>query len=276
LGAFRLFPTVFVRAQPLPRLELHESRTTDSDLEVRGLAKDGPRFVTRTSLESLPQVEAVLKRDVNFPEVPKDGVRVRGVKLEVLKRALGAGPGTSVAGICSDAYTAPFPVEYMRQHHPIVVLTIEGTTPKAWAEKTHTSDLGPYFVVYDHFVPAFRVLAHQDREQVPVQMVRMEFAPERLMFAGMLPSWTPDATVGEGYRIAQQNCFRCHAAGAYGGTKSGESWKTLGKDARERPAWFARWVHDPQSIDAKAEMPGNPKYDRATLTALTRYFSSMK
>jgi hypothetical protein len=277
LGAFRLLPTEFVWAQPLPRLELHQSRTADSDLEVRGLAKDGSRFVTRASLEALPQVDALVKRDQNFPDFPQNGVRVRGVDFRVLERALGVGAAPSaVEGMCTDKYGAPFPVEYVKQHRPILVLTMEGLTTKAWAAKTHTDDLGPYFVAYDNFTPAFRVFSHEDRPQFPVQMTRLEFAPERQIFAGIRPAWTTDSTVSQGYEIAQQNCFRCHSAGGYGGTKSGRSWKTLGKDARERPEWFARRVHDPQSVDAKAEMPPNPEYDRATLTALTKYFSTMK
>jgi hypothetical protein len=266
-----------VVAQAVARVELHPVRTAESDLEVRELGQGGPRFVTRGSLEALPQVDAVIKPDENFTEVPKEGVKVRGVELEMLERSLGGGAATMAAeGVCSDGYSPAFPVAYVKRHHPIVVLTMDGMTPKAYAAKTHTSDLGPYFIAYDDFVPAFHVLSHADRSQVPVQMDLLVFAPERQMFAGLVPSSTLDGTAMQGYTIAQQNCFRCHNAGRYGGTKAGLGWPLLGKDASERPKWFAKWVHDPQSVDTKAEMPANPEYDRATLTALTQYFSTMQ
>ena len=37
---------------------------------------------------------------------------------------------------------------------------------------------------------------------------------------------------------------------------------------------FERYVHDPRSVDPKAEMPAHKDYDQATLDALTAYFKT--
>jgi hypothetical protein len=38
------------------------------------------------------------------------------------------------------------------------------------------------------------------------------------------------------------------------------------------PKDFAAYVHNPRTANPKAQMPGNPQYDDATLAALTAYF----
>jgi len=263
-------------------LVLTARRAAATDLEIGGLAKDGPRYVSRKSLLELSQVEAVLKRDENFPEAPAAGVRVRGVEFGALIRGLGAEGAAdakeiAVEAVCSDGYTPTFPPDYMLQHHPILVLTIDGLASSAWAEKTRTADLGPYFVAYADFKPAFHVLSHTDRPQVPTQILRLEIATQERMFSGIEPPHAEklqaDSPVIRGYRIAQQNCFRCHSAAGYGGTKSSRDWRYLASIARKKPERFAAWVHNPQSIEPKSQMPPNLNYDRDTLAALTRYFA---
>lgn len=258
-----------------PHIKLREHRESPSDLELTGLAK-GPLFVSRAAIESLPQVKATLRRDEDFVEVPEGGVEVNGVDLGDLRRAVGAKPDAMILAICSDGYTAPFTAEYVREHHPIFVTTVDGLNSMDWAKKSHAVDLGPYFVTYRSFKPSFRVLTHDDHRQVPVQVLALKFTTAEQAFKAILPKgrYAADSPVMQGYRIAQQNCFRCHNAGGDGGTKSKKSWQMLGDIAKMRPEHFQAWVHDPQSFDAKSMMIPNPKYDRATLTALTRYFET--
>jgi mono/diheme cytochrome c family protein len=78
--------------------------------------------------------------------------------------------------------------------------------------------------------------------------------------------------VQDGFRIAEQNCFRCHDAGGEGGQKSGRPWETLGALAAGSPKDFAAYIRAPLSLNPNAQMPANPQYDDATLSALTSYF----
>ena len=50
----------------------------------------------------------------------------------------------------------------------------------------------------------------------------------------------------QGYLIAQENCFRCHNAGPYGGRKAAISWSLLAKIANEKPDYFSAYIKDPQ------------------------------
>lgn len=80
--------------------------------------------------------------------------------------------------------------------------------------------------------------------------------------------------VQSGYRIAQQNCFRCHNMGNEGGTKAGRPWLVLSAWAAASPDYFAAYVRNPQSKNPQAQMRGNPDYDNKTIAALIAYFKT--
>lgn len=271
LAGQRLSPPVF-----------HEHREAASDVEVTGRVKgvplDGSRFVTREWIAGLPQVSVRLKQSDDFPELAKSGALLTGVYVDELARSLGAEASASaIEAICSDGYAATYSREYVRQHKPLFVLKVDGLSVHEWAVKNHLYDAEPYFISYRNFVPAFHVLSHKDQPLEPTNIVELRFGTEEEVYRAIAPKRIdgPNAiAVGEGYRIARQNCFRCHNAGDHGGTKAGKTWSTVGGDAKAKPEWFAAWVHDPQSMDAKAEMPPNKEYDRATLAALRRYFAT--
>ena len=78
--------------------------------------------------------------------------------------------------------------------------------------------------------------------------------------------------VKAGYRIAQQNCFRCHNMGQEGGQKSATPWLVVSAWATASPEYFAAYVRNPQIKNPHAQMPGTPGYDDATIDALAAYF----
>jgi mono/diheme cytochrome c family protein len=80
--------------------------------------------------------------------------------------------------------------------------------------------------------------------------------------------------VQDGFRIAQQNCFRCHNSGAEGGTKAQRPWTVLSTWATASPDYFKAYIRDPKSKNPKSQMQSFPNYDAATLNALTKYFQS--
>lgn len=279
-----IFFGLLLAAQTGSRPVLHDRRESPTDLEITGMVPGVPpgqsRLVSRDFIATLPHVSAVVKHDENFQEMPKPSITVGGVSLDVLARSLGADPGAlAVEAVCSDGYTADFPPGYTQTHHPIFGLTIDHLTPNEWAKKNHSFDVGPYFITYADFKPAFRVLSHSDRAQVPSEVTRLNFTTVEDLYAPITPKAIPPAQqatspVYLGFRIAQQNCYRCHNAGGHGGSKAGRSWRKLGNIAKENPRYFIAYIHNPQAIDPTSDMPANPKYDQATLNALTRYFQT--
>lgn len=261
--------------KPQPGL-LHHERLAASDLEVTGLV-EGLRlgetgYLRYDDLLKLPQTRAVISDEPDFRGPP---LHISGVSLETLAAAIGVQPQSDlIAAPCADRYKPYLPSEYVAQHHPILVLKIEGKPLDVWAKQAHQYDPSPYELLYDHFVPAFRVLAHSDQPQLPENLVRLEFTTQAAIFGAIAPrgNFAPGSPEENGFRIAKQNCLRCHYMGDAGGTKSGRTWLSLGEWAREQPAFFESYVKNPQKMETHAHMEGSPQYDKPTLDALAAYF----
>jgi len=240
---------------------------------LAGLPPESIRYITHDELLAMPQTEFTVTDDMNFTGATK----IRGVKLEDLARTLGASPTSDmVVAICDDGYRANYPQAYLAAHHPVLVLEVNGQPPAGWPKDSveHKYDMGPYMISNPKFTPSFQVLSHTDEAQIPWGVVRIEFRDEKIVFGAITPRGphARDQEVQDGFRIAQQNCYRCHNSGREGGEKSGLPWDVLGAFAAKSPGDFAAYVHAPLSKNKKAQMPSNPQYDKGTLQALAAYF----
>jgi hypothetical protein len=265
-----------------PAQLVHDKRQSATDLEVSGLpsadGNSGHGFISYKALLAMPQVSGAMGDDDHLAGLREQTVPVTGVRLSVLMDRLGVPAGKElVLARCSDGYTGPFPGEYIVAHEPILVLTADGMTLDEWAKKTASDDPGPYMIAYDHFTPVWKVLSHSDRQQLPDQVVELEFRNLKDVFdpitppLSRYPAGSPERV---GFTIAKQNCLRCHSAGPYGGTKGGLSWEALARLAKSDGSTFSKFVHDPKSVDPKSKMPGNPEYNAETLKTVTAYFQS--
>jgi mono/diheme cytochrome c family protein len=255
----------------------HEKRQLASDLEVSGalvgLPPESTRYITREELLVMPQVSFTVTDDTNFTGPTK----IRGVKLEELARKLGASSASDmVVAICDDRYRANYPHAYLVAHHPVLVLEVNGQQPTGWPKdaQEHTFDMGPYMISHPKFTPSYKILSHADEAQIPWGVIHIEFREEKIVFGAIAPrgAHAREREVQYGFRIAEQNCFRCHNAGREGGHKSGRTWESLSAFAMASPKEFAAYIRAPLSKNPRAQMPGNPQYDGATLAALTAYF----
>jgi mono/diheme cytochrome c family protein len=259
---------------PLP---LNATRKLPSDLEVggdlAGLPAGTTRYVTLDSLLAMPLFTYTVNDDTNF----SGPTRISGIALEDLAPLLGSEPSADlVVAICDDKYRAAYTRAYLKEHHPLLVLLVNGEPPSRWPKDpgTHRYDMGPYMISHPKFRPSFKILSHSDEAQIPWGIVRLEFHHENALFGDIAPlgSHAGDASVQAGYKIAQQNCFHCHNSGRQSEQKSGRPWLALGVFASGAPEYFSAYVRDPKKENVQAEMPGNPGYDDATLRALRDYF----
>jgi mono/diheme cytochrome c family protein len=289
LVAITLLPATNVRAaasashSSQPTFSLNAARKSASDLEVggelAGLPRGATRYVTLASLLALPQVTYTVTDDTNFAGAAGGGTKISGVALEELARALAAAPESDmVVAICDDKYRANYPRDYVKAHHPLLVLRVNGRLAPGWPKdrETHQFSMGPYMISHPKFTPAFTALSHTDEAQIPWGVVRIEFRDERAVFGAIAPRGprAQDAAVQAGYRIAEQNCFRCHNMGGEGGEKSGRPWLVLSAWAAAAPEYFSAYVRDPKKKNRHAEMPPNRGYDDATLRAIREYFAT--
>lgn len=272
-----LVPIALHGVSPNGKSLLHEQRQAATDLEVGGALTGLPfgstRYVAYKDLLALPQVTYAVSDDSNF----KGKTQISGISLEQLAQLLGANPATElVVAICYDGYRTNYPKSYLSAHRPLLVLKINGKTESGWPLSENRGSLGPYLISHPRYTPSFRVLSHSDEPQIPFGVTRIEFRDEAAVLGSIAPGGyhAADSPLMNGYRIAQQNCFRCHNMGAEGGQMAGRNWQILAMWAATEPDYFSRYVKNPQSIDPKNRMPGNPQYDAATIDALRQYFAS--
>lgn len=261
------------------KLTIAGSRHAADDLEVTGMIAGLPAgaigYVSYAQLAALPLITTTIRNDSNFADQPSKGVRITGIPLDQLAKALGAVPGSDlIDALCTDHYRSHYPADYITAHHPIFALRINGERPALWAARTKEYDPGPYFITHADYVPRYKVLSHAEQPQIPDNVMRLNFSTTAATYGPIAPhgDFPSNSPVAEGFLIAKQNCLRCHFVNGVGGTKSGIDWRSLGTWAREQPKFFERYVHDPQSVEPHAHMEGSPTYDDATLHALTEYF----
>lgn len=256
---------------------LHTTRESPSDLELggelAGLPPKTTRYITRKDLLALPQVSYTVTDDPSFKGLGP--TRISGVSLEELAKRFGAANADMVVAICDDKYRANYPRDYRTAHRPLLILEINGKGPAEWP-KSEGGDMGPYLISHPKFTPRFKVLSHVEEMQIPWGVVRIDFRNEKQVYAAIAPRGphAKDLAVQNGYRIAKENCFRCHNSGDEGGRKAGVTWMVISTIAAGAPDFFMAYVRNPKSKSPQAQMPGNPKYDSATLRALAAYFKA--
>jgi mono/diheme cytochrome c family protein len=266
-------------APSVSAVKLRAARSSTADLELggelAGVPSDTTRFMTRDDLLALPQVSYTVSDDLNF----KGSVQVSGVLLGELARQLAAAPMSAlVVAICDDQFRGHYSRDYIAAHQPLLVLKINGQPPSGWPKNAqgHGSDMGPYLISHPRFMPSFKFLAHSDEAQIPWGVLRLEFRDEMALFGALAPRGphAPEPAVQAGYRIAQQSCLQCHNMGRDGGLKAGRPWLVLSAWAASSPEYFAAYVRNPKTKNPHADMPGNPGYDDATISALRAYFQT--
>jgi len=254
-------------------------RQSPLDLEIGGDLPGFPagsaRYIAREELLKLPQVRYAVDDDANFA----GKAEINGVLLTELMKALAVPQaGTMVVAICLDQYRTHFSEEYMGAHEPILVLKINELPPANWPTNAEVQGgaMGPFLISHAKFTPRFKILAHEDESQIPWGVVRLEFRKEAAVLEAIAPrgAHANEASAKNGYRIAQQNCFRCHDNKGEGGTKAGRPWQVLAAWAEASPARFAAYVRNPQAVNAKSQMSPSPQYDDETMQALIEYFKT--
>jgi mono/diheme cytochrome c family protein len=256
---------------------LRSERSSPGDLEIGGelahIPDGSTRFIRYEDLLALPQETYTVTDDSNLPP----NTEISGVSLESLEHLLGKSPHDPfIVAICYDKYRTNYPADYLAQHHPLLVLRINGKLRDQWPRSTSGDALGPYLISHPVFKPAFKILSHEDEPQIPYGVTRLEFRQESQVFGAIRPRghWPAKSQVQQGYLIARQDCFRCHNQGAEGGTMAGRSWEDLANSAWDDGPTFRQTIHNPQSINPASHMPPHPQYDFGTLDALTAYFKT--
>ena len=271
-----------VAAAPLPTptqpILLHRHRASAGDLalggDVAGVPPGSVLYLRYDDLLRLPQTTYTIDDDPNF----HGQTVISGIPLSQLAHLYGK-PGASdlIVALCYDLYRSNYPSNYIRSHHPLLVLRINGQLRDHWPPSEYGGSMGPYLISHPTFTPSFAILSHQDEMQIPFGVTEIDFRSQTRVFGAIRPPghWPSDSTVWQGYLIAQQDCFRCHNSGPEGGRMAQRDWRILSAWAATNTALFTAYIHSPTSVMASAKMPAHTSYDAATLHVLTRYFQAV-
>lgn len=267
--------TMSLKAAGPHRLPLQMQRSSAQDLEITGdlpgLTSGQSRFIRYADLAALPQATYTVKDDPDFNRP----VQLSGVSLDELISALGFAAGKQVvAAVGSDGYEGHYNTLHRAQHHPFLVLKMDGKEPAQWQRGPNGEVFAPYFIAYPEFKPAFHILTQPEEPQLPTAVSKIRFFDEGTAFAALHPSAKAPATALQGYRIAMTNCLRCHQGGDIGGTKSPFGWPQMGLIAQGNSSAFGKYLIQPNRVNPEATMPPNPEFDASTVAAVTAYFQS--
>ncbi len=251
--------------------------TSPGDLEVGGelggLPAGSVRYVRYEDLLTLPQETYSISDDTNF----KGATEISGVALTTLAKLFGQTAHSDlIVAICYDKYRSNYPSDYLAAHHPVLVLKINGKLRDQWPQSEYDGPMGPYLISHPTFKPSFRILSHEDEPQIPFGVTRLDFRTESVVFGTIAPpgKWAKDSKVWQGYQIARQDCFRCHALYGEGGERASRSWLVLAAWAATDATRFQEYIHKPTDVQPNAKMPAHGDYDAATLEALTAYYTT--
>jgi mono/diheme cytochrome c family protein len=253
------------------------ARSSPGDLEIggelAGLPAGSVRYVRYEDLLKLPQETYTIADDSNF----KGRTEISGVALGTLAKLFGQSAHSDlIVAICYDKYRSNYPSDYVAAHHPILVLRINGQMRDKWPPSEYGGKLGPYLISHPTFKPSFQVLSHKDEAQIPFGVTRLDFRTESVVLGAIRPAgkWAPDSPVWQGYRIASQDCYRCHGLYGEGGERASRSWLVLAAWAATDATRFESYIRKPQSVQRCARMPAHTEYDDPTLAALAAYFAT--
>ena len=119
----------------------------------------------------------------------------------------------------------------MEAHHPLLVLTVRWKAAGELAEgrRRPWQRHGSLHDFASDFHAELQGVGARRRSANSVGRGGIEFRSERAVFGSIAPHGphAADPAVQSGYRIAQQNCLRCHNLGPNGGQMAGRPWMVL-------------------------------------------------
>ena len=87
-----------------------------------------------------------------------------------------------MVALSSDQYRAYYPRAYLAEHHPLLVLKVNGQPPAAWP-KDEGEERGPYMISHPNFTPSFKVMSVAEEPQIPLGLFGSNSATRKLCSA---------------------------------------------------------------------------------------------
>jgi hypothetical protein len=170
------------------------------------------------------------------------------------------------------------PPDFISRYRPFLVLEIDGKGPEKWPPPGLAYDPGPYVVtVSANVAPAvarFRDVEHKKPWGVTTLEVASYAARYGPVYSGKWAALSPAGADGRDIWI--NSCASCHPGpqGIFGGTKAARPFQVIAAYAGYDRPFFMRYVRNPTSLVASAEMEPHPHYTDAELSHLIGFITA--
>ena len=267
---------VVIAASTLAKaLELRTASSSSLDLAIKGglagVPKGEVRYLRWSDLATLP----TSKIRITGEFVPGEQ-EVTVVFLSDLMKALPLQPTVDAAlATCTDGFATIFKTSFIGHYRPFLVIEIAGRPPSAWPPPGVTYNPGPYAItVSERLAPDAHAYLDIEHKK-PWGVNALEFVSYadcfRNAYSGSFSSLSARAQAGR--EIWMNSCLCCHAgpAATFSGTKSGRPFAVVKAYALTAPAYFKRYVRNPQGEVTCAQMDAHPHYTDVQLDQLIAY-----
>ena len=258
-------------------LEFRSEPSSSLDLAIKGglagVPKGATRYLRWSDLATLPKSKIRITGEF----VPGEQ-EVTVVFLSDLMKALPLAPGVDTAvATCTDGFVTLFKTSFIEHYHPFIVLEIAGKPSSAWPPPGITYNPGPYAItVSARLAPdagSFLDIEHKK----PWGVNALEF----VTYSDAFKDYYSEAYAAvsdrakAGREIWMNSCLCCHSGpvSSFAGTKSGRPYAVVAAYALSAPAYFKRYVRNPQGEVTCAQMDAHPHYTDEELNALIAFIA---
>jgi cytochrome c2 len=255
-------------------LELHDTRSSPFDLEVRGTLAGGTRYARWGDIRALPTSKVTVAEEfLKGPEV------LTVVFVADLMKALPLAPGTDLLlATCGDGYAGIYTADFISRFRPFLVLEIDGKGPEKWPPPGLEFNPAPYVItVSSDLAPEVKGFMDLEHKK-PWAVTGVEAGSYATQFRGFYTGkWSSLSASGEaGRQIWINSCASCHSGpqGVFGGTKAQRPFQVIAAYAGFDRDFFVKYVRNPKALVESAKMEAHPHYTDANMADLIEFITA--
>ncbi|MFN8606662.1 MAG: c-type cytochrome [Vulcanimicrobiota bacterium] len=158
------------------------------------------------------------------------------------------GEDISFVFVCKDGYRSPVKAEDLKKFPAYLAFASSDEKPFELDKKP----LGPYYLVWD----TEKFPQRKTDGNWPYQVTAIERIKFSQVYWAVLPPPQSSPQVRHGFAVFRKNCLSCHQINGQGGNMAIDLNAPVSVTEYIKKPYLLKIIHDPQSVRARATMPG--------------------
>jgi cytochrome c2 len=182
----------------------------------------------------------------------------------------------TIMAYCYDGYVSYYPMDFVEQYEPYIVLDIEGVEQGSLKlEGEGAPDMGPFYITFAKPLKQGSPEMPDPDNKRPYGVYKLAVGSQEdlvgLMFQGAFAELSESAASGR--QLWLNNCMSCHTwgQGGPGGDLSNRTSQILSIHAKYNKQYFHDFIKDPHVTMPDAKMPKHPHYDDETIENIRQF-----